>query len=109
VEKGERVKLRLLNPSSATIYDLRLAGHAVTITHVDGNPIKPIETDVLRIGMGERYDVAFTANNPGHWLLAAAERGFGEGRLRIPIIYKNLFIPPKDQNKNIPTGFSRKH
>jgi FtsP/CotA-like multicopper oxidase with cupredoxin domain len=88
VEKGERVKLRLLNPSSATIYDLRLAGHAVTITHVDGNPIKPIETDVLRIGMGERYDVAFTANNPGHWLLAAAERGFGEGRLRIPIIYK---------------------
>jgi FtsP/CotA-like multicopper oxidase with cupredoxin domain len=90
VSKGERVKLRLLNPSSATIYDLRLAGHTVTITHVDGRPIKPITTDVLRIGMGERYDVEFLADNPGTWLLAAAEGGFGEGQLRIPVLYKGI-------------------
>jgi FtsP/CotA-like multicopper oxidase with cupredoxin domain len=90
VKKGDRVKLRLLNPSSATIYDLRLAGHRLTITHVDGNPIVPVETDVLRIGMGERYDVHFVANNPGNWLLAARELGFGEGTLRIPILYKGV-------------------
>jgi FtsP/CotA-like multicopper oxidase with cupredoxin domain len=90
VQMGETIKLRLLNPSSTTIYDLSLAGHALTITHGDGNPIQPIETDVLRIGMGERYDVEFVANNPGHWLLAAAEKGFGEGGLRIPIIYKGI-------------------
>jgi FtsP/CotA-like multicopper oxidase with cupredoxin domain len=90
VNKGERIKLRLSNPSSATIYDLRLAGHSLTITHTDGNPIQPIETDVLRIGMGERYDVEFVANNPGYWLLSAAEQGFGEGRLRVPIIYKGI-------------------
>jgi FtsP/CotA-like multicopper oxidase with cupredoxin domain len=88
VSKGDRVKLRLLNPSSATIYDLRLAGHMLTITHADGRPIKPIKTDVLRIGMGERYDVEFLADNPGTWLLAAAEQGFGEGQLRIPVLYK---------------------
>ena len=81
VSKGDKVKLRLLNPSSATIYDLRLAGHTLTITHVDGRPIKPIKTDILRIGMGERYDVEFLADNPGNWLLAAAEQGFGEGQL----------------------------
>ncbi|MEJ2102203.1 MAG: multicopper oxidase family protein, partial [Desulfobacterales bacterium] len=69
VKKGDRVKLRLMNASSATIYYLQLAGHAFVITHTDGRPIRPIETDVLRIGMGERYDVMFTANNPGHWLL----------------------------------------
>jgi FtsP/CotA-like multicopper oxidase with cupredoxin domain len=90
VKKGDRVKLRLLNPSSATIYDLRLAGHTLTVTHVDGNPIVPMETDVLRIGMGERYDVQFVANNPGSWFLAAREGGFGEGRLRIPIQYKGV-------------------
>jgi FtsP/CotA-like multicopper oxidase with cupredoxin domain len=90
VSKGDRVKLRLINPSSATIYDLRLAGHTLTITHVDGRPIKPMETDVLRIGMGERYDVEFIANNPGTWLLAAAEQGFGEGQLRIPVLYKGI-------------------
>jgi len=98
VSKGDRVKLRLLNPSSATIYDLRLAGHALTITHVDGNAVEPMETDVLRIGMGERYDIQFVANNPGNWLLAAREGGFGEGMLRIPLRYKGIrnkeVVPP---------------
>jgi FtsP/CotA-like multicopper oxidase with cupredoxin domain len=90
VKKGERVKLRLMNASSATIYYLQLAGHVLTITHTDGNRIQPIETDVLRIGMGERYDVMFTANNPGHWFLAASDEGFGEGQLRVPIRYNGV-------------------
>jgi FtsP/CotA-like multicopper oxidase with cupredoxin domain len=90
VSRGERVKLRLLNPSSATIYYLALAGHSLTVTHLDGNPIRPLETDLLRIGMGERYDVLFTADNPGYWFLAAAEQGFGESRLRIPIRYRGI-------------------
>jgi FtsP/CotA-like multicopper oxidase with cupredoxin domain len=90
VKTGDRVKLRLLNPSSATTYYLSLAGHPLTITHADGNPVQPFETDVLRIGMGERYDVEFVADNPGYWLLAAMDRGFGEGQLRIPISYKGV-------------------
>jgi len=90
VEKGERVKLRILNTSSATIYELALAGHTLTITHVDANPVKPVNTDVVRIGMGERYDVEFVADNPGAWFLAAREQGFGEGALRVPIIYKGV-------------------
>ena len=90
VRRGDRVKLRIMNPSAATQYYLRLAGHSLTITHTDGNPIEPVETDVLRIGMGERYDVMFTADNPGYWLLAAAEQGFGESRLRIPIRYRGI-------------------
>jgi FtsP/CotA-like multicopper oxidase with cupredoxin domain len=90
VKKGDRVKLRLMNASSATIYYLQLAGHAFVITHTDGRSIRPIETDVLRIGMGERYDVMVTANNPGHWLLAASEEGFGEGRLRVPLRYRGV-------------------
>jgi FtsP/CotA-like multicopper oxidase with cupredoxin domain len=87
VKKGDRVKLRLMNVSSATIYYLQLAGHRLTITQTDGNPIKPVDTDVIRIGMGERYDVMFAADNPGYWLLAASEEGFGEGQLQIPIRY----------------------
>jgi len=98
VETGERVKLRILNASSATIYELALAGHSFTITHVDANPVKPVNTDVVRIGMGERYDVEVVADNPGAWFLAARERGFGEGALRVPIIYKGVSrkeaVPP---------------
>ncbi|UCF91128.1 MAG: multicopper oxidase family protein [Desulfobacterales bacterium] len=90
VRPGERVKIRLMNASSATIYYLRLAGHPLTITHLDGQPVRPVETDVLRIGMGERYDVMLTADNPGSWLLAASEEGFGEGRLRVPLRYRGV-------------------
>jgi FtsP/CotA-like multicopper oxidase with cupredoxin domain len=90
VVEGERVKLRIINPSSSTIYDLRLAGHSLTITHADGNPVEPIQTDILRIGMGERYDVEFRADNPGFWVLAARESGYGEGMLGVPIKYKGI-------------------
>ena len=88
VKKGDRVKLRLMNVSSATVYYLQLAGHRLTITQTDGNPIDPVDTDVIRIGMGERYDLMFTADNPGYWLLAASEGGFGEGQLQIPVRYR---------------------
>jgi FtsP/CotA-like multicopper oxidase with cupredoxin domain len=90
VRKGDKVKLRIMNPSSATIYDIALAGHTMTITHADGNAVTPVNTDVLRIGMGERYDVEFIADNPGSWFLAARETGFGEGTLRIPIQYRGI-------------------
>ncbi|MBW1980533.1 MAG: multicopper oxidase family protein [Deltaproteobacteria bacterium] len=102
VRQGDRVKLRLLNPSSSTIYNLRLAGHSLTVTHLDANPVKPLETDVLRIGMGERYDVEFIANNPGNWLLAAQETGFGEGMLRVPLQYKGI-----GQREPVPPVFHR--
>jgi FtsP/CotA-like multicopper oxidase with cupredoxin domain len=90
VQKGDRVKIRLINACSATIFFLRLAGHSLTITHADGNPVRPVETDVVRIGMGERYDVMITADNPGNWFLAAYDSGLGEGRLRIPLLYQGV-------------------
>ena len=102
VKERERVKLRILNASSATLYDLSLAGHALKVTHTDGNPITPVDTDVLRIGMGERYDVEIVADNPGYWLLAARETGLGEGMIRIPVQYHGINgeepIPPLFHN-----------
>lgn len=72
ITQGERVRLRLINASASTIYDVRLAGHPLTVTHTDGRPVEPVEVDVLRLAMGERYDVIMTANNPGRWQLYAA-------------------------------------
>ncbi|NOZ61931.1 MAG: multicopper oxidase family protein [Calditrichaeota bacterium] len=69
LKKGDRVRLRIMNVSSATIYTLRLAGHSLTITHADGRPVESHEVDALQIGMGERYDVEFIADNPGRWVL----------------------------------------
>ena len=100
INKGDRVKLRIMNPSSSTIYVLRLAGHILTITHADGNPIQPINTDVLRVGMGERYDVEFRADNPGFWLLSAMDTGYSESRLKVPILYKGI-----QQKSPVPPSF----
>jgi FtsP/CotA-like multicopper oxidase with cupredoxin domain len=69
VRRGDKVRLRLLNPSSGTVFLLRLAGHTLTVTHADGRPVEPVNCDVLQIGMGERYDVEFVADNPGVWHL----------------------------------------
>jgi FtsP/CotA-like multicopper oxidase with cupredoxin domain len=67
VRKGDRVRLRIINASSSTIYTFRIAGHSLTITHTDGRPVVPFEVDALRIGQSERYDVELYANNPGRW------------------------------------------
>ena len=70
-KQGDKLKLRFINGSSGTSYDLRLAGHSLIITHTDGRPVEPFTVDVLRIAMGERYDVEVTADNPGRWQLYA--------------------------------------
>lgn len=75
VKQGERVRLRLINPSGATIYRIALAGHRLQVTHADGQPVEPVEVDVVRLGMGERYDVLVTMNRSGVWQLAAAAEG----------------------------------
>jgi FtsP/CotA-like multicopper oxidase with cupredoxin domain len=69
VKQGEKVRLRLINGGGTTVFAVRLAGHTLTVTHADGRPTEPLAVEVLRIGMGERYDVEFTADNPGRWQL----------------------------------------
>lgn len=73
--KGQRARIRLINASGATIYHVALQGHRMTVTHTDGQAVEPVEVDAIRIGMGERYDVLVTANNPGVWQLAALAEG----------------------------------
>lgn len=72
VRKGERVRLRLVSPSGATIYRVWIAGHPMSVSHADGRPVKPVEVDALDIGMGERYDVIVDAQHPGAWEITAA-------------------------------------
>lgn len=72
VARGERIRLRLMNPGSQTTFHVALAGHKLLVTHTDGRPVQPVEVDSLLIGMGERYDVIVEANNPGAWNLIGA-------------------------------------
>ncbi len=70
VAVGDRVRLRILNANFTQTRYLSLAGHSLTVTHSDGNPLEaPVEVDVLQIGVAERYDVRFEVRKPGAFLL----------------------------------------
>jgi FtsP/CotA-like multicopper oxidase with cupredoxin domain len=75
VKKGQKIRLRFINAAASTIFHVALQGHQMTVTYTDGQPVEPVEVDAIRIGMGERYDVLVTANNPGIWQLAASVEG----------------------------------
>lgn len=87
VRRGERIRLRLLNPSGATVFRVALGGHRLRVTHSDGRPVAPVEVDALLIGPGERYDVLVEASNPGVWNLTAASVNAGAGAARAVVRY----------------------
>ncbi|MEX3316963.1 copper resistance system multicopper oxidase [Sulfitobacter sp. PS-8MA] len=54
---GEKIRLRLINSSAMTYFDVRLPGLKMTVVQADGNPVKPVVVDELRIAVAETYDV----------------------------------------------------
>ena len=57
---GQRVRLRIINAGSDTLFTVAVGGHRLTITHTDGYAVQPRETNAFYIGMGERYDAIVT-------------------------------------------------
>ncbi|HEY8535003.1 MAG TPA: copper resistance system multicopper oxidase, partial [Vicinamibacterales bacterium] len=54
---GERVRLRLINGSSMTHFDVRVPGLKMTVVAADGQNVHPVTVDELRIAVAETYDV----------------------------------------------------
>jgi len=61
VRRGERVRFRLINPAADTIYAVFVEDHELRVTHADGLPVRPVTTDAVLMGMGERVDVLLDA------------------------------------------------
>ncbi|MER6005309.1 multicopper oxidase family protein [Nonomuraea angiospora] len=81
---GVRVRIRLINAGGDTAFRVALGGHRLTVTHADGFPVEPVETDALLLGMGERYDVLVTLKDGAFPLVALAEgkRGLARALVR---------------------------
>ena len=56
-EPGQRVRLRIINASSMTLFDVRIPGLPMTVVQSDGHNVRPVETDEFQIGVAETYDV----------------------------------------------------
>lgn len=54
---GEKVRLRLINSSAMAYFDIRIPGLKMTVVQADGNDVKPVTVDELRIAVAETYDV----------------------------------------------------
>ncbi len=54
---GERVRLRIINASAMTNFNVRIPGLPMTVVLADGQPVQPVEIDEFQIGVAETYDV----------------------------------------------------
>jgi multicopper oxidase len=70
---GQRIRIRIINAGADTTFRVALAGHVMTVTHTDGFPVTPTETDAVLVGMAERYDVVVTAGDGVFSLVAMPE------------------------------------
>jgi len=69
---GQKILLRFIGSSNNFIHPMHVHGGPFTIVATDGNPVPQnaqIEKDTVNVGPGERYDVIWTARNPGKWLI----------------------------------------
>ena len=54
---GERVRLRFINASAMSIFNLRIPGLPMTVVQADGLNVRPVTTDEFQIGTAETFDV----------------------------------------------------
>jgi CopA family copper-resistance protein len=56
-KQDEKVRLRFINSSAMTIFDVRIPGLKMSVVASDGQNIQPVSVDEFRIGVAETYDV----------------------------------------------------
>jgi len=54
---GERVRLRIVNASAMTNFNVRIPGLPMSVVQADGQDVRPVEIDEFQIGIAETYDV----------------------------------------------------
>ncbi|BAN47416.1 copper resistance system multicopper oxidase [Metapseudomonas resinovorans] len=56
-QSGEKIRLRFINGSAMTYFDVRIPGLKMTVIAADGQPVEPVSVDEFRIAVAETYDV----------------------------------------------------
>jgi CopA family copper-resistance protein len=95
---GERVRLRFINGSSMSIFDVRIDGLPITVVQADGNDVEPVTVDEFRISVAETYDVIVQPKaDRAYTLFVQAEdrTGYARGTLA-PRPGMAAAIPPMD-------------
>ena len=57
---GERVRLRIINASAQSIFNVRIPGLQLIVVEADGQKVRPVTVEEFQIGTAETYDVIVT-------------------------------------------------
>ncbi|MDC5086705.1 copper resistance system multicopper oxidase [Acinetobacter baumannii] len=80
---GDMVRLRFINASAMSFFDVRIPNLKMTVVSADGQPVKPVAIDEFRIGTAETYDVIVEPKQPNYQIEAESidRSGFAIGTL----------------------------
>ena len=80
---NEKVRLRFINASAMSFFDVRIPNLKMTVVSADGQPVKPVNVDEFRIGAAETYDVIVEPKGSHYQIEAESidRRGFAIGTL----------------------------
>ncbi|MBD8825788.1 copper resistance system multicopper oxidase [Pseudomonas sp. CFBP 13602] len=94
---GEKLRLRFINGSAMTYFDIRIPGLKMTVVASDGQYVNPVEVDELRIAVAETFDVIVEPTAEAYTVFAQSmdRTGYARGTLAVR---KGLVaqVPPLD-------------
>jgi CopA family copper-resistance protein len=83
---GEKLRLRFINASAMTYFDVRIPGLRMTVVAADGQYVKPVSVDEFRIAVAETYDVIVEPESEQAYTLFAQSMdrtGYARGTLAV--------------------------
>ncbi len=82
---GERVRLRFVNASAMTNFNVRIPGLPMTVVQADGQNVRPVTAEEFQIAVAETYDVIVTPTEGAYTIVGEAvdRSGMARGTLAI--------------------------
>lgn len=96
--KGEKVRLRFVNGSAMTFFDVRIPGLKMTVVAADGQNVESVTVDEIRLGVAETYDVVVEPDSDTAYTIFAQSidrSGYARGTLT-PDISLSAEVPELD-------------
>jgi CopA family copper-resistance protein len=84
-KRGEKVRLRFINGSAMSYFDVRIPGLKMTVVAADGLYVKPVTVDEFRIATAETFDVIVEPTQDAYTLFAQSmdRSGYARGTLAV--------------------------
>jgi CopA family copper-resistance protein len=112
---GEKIRLRFINGSAMTIFDVRIPGLKMSVISADGQDVMPVEVDEFRMTPAETYDVIVEPHEERAYTVFAQSidrGGYARGTLaprpgmeaEVPAMDRRVWLSMLDMMGSMPPG-----